>query len=135
MAEKINLEIVAPCSVLVSEEVDQVSAVGTLGEFGVLPGHCQMLTSLKMGEVKFSKAGSVTSLFCSGGYAEVGPEKVTILAEAAELSAEIDVDRANEALKKAQDELSTIPAGDLRRKEVELAMERATVRLELAKKG
>ena len=122
MAEKINLEIVAPSAILVSEEVDQISAVGTLGEFGVLPGHCQMLTSLKVGEVKFSKSGSVTSLFCSGGYAEIGPEKVTILAEAAELVADIDVDRANRALKKAQDDLNAISTDDLQRKEVESAM-------------
>ena len=134
MAEKIKLEIVAPSSIVVSEEVDAVAAVGALGEFGVLPGHCQMLTSLNIGEVSFRKDGSVTYLSIGGGYAEVGPDKVSILAETAELSQDIDVERANHALNKAQEALKGLAPDDKHRSEIERAIERATVRLETAKK-
>lgn len=134
MAEKIRLEIVTPDSMLVDEDVDEVYAVGGLGEFGVLPGHCQMLSSLKIESASFKNNDSVTHLALGGGYAEVGPDKVTILAETAELSKDIDVERANKALDNAQEALRGLSPDDKKYSDTESAIERATVRLETAKK-
>lgn len=134
MAEKIRLEIVTPDAVLVSEDVDEVTAVGHLGQIGILPGHCHLLSSLEIGGVSFRKERVVTHLALGGGYAEVGPDKVTILAETAEFSKDIDVDRAGRALTSAQEALETLSPDDKKFSETEQALERAKVRLETAKK-
>ena len=85
MAEKLFLEVVTPQKAVVSEEVEMVVAPGTEGEFGALKGHTTFLTSLKNGVVRYKDAaGKEHSLTVTGGFAEVLPDKVTILAESAE---------------------------------------------------
>lgn len=133
LPEKIRLEIVTPERVIVSADVDMVTAPGALGEFGVLPGHTPMLTTLGIGRVAYRKEGETRELAVSWGYAEVGPEKVTILAEMAEQVEEIDVDRAEAARKKALEEMAR------RDEPVDLgnameAFEKATLRLRIARK-
>jgi len=86
MAEKIKLEIVTPSEMVISQDVDEVTATGSEGEFGVLPGHCHMLSTLKEGPVSYKDGNSTGSFELGGGYAEVGPNKVTILVETAESS-------------------------------------------------
>jgi len=134
MAGKIRLEIVTPDAVLVSEDVDEVIAVGHRGQFGVLPGHRQMLSSVEIGGLSFRKDKSVTYLALGGGYAEVGPDKVTILAETAEFPKDIDVVRAGQALNNAQEAIKDLFPDDKKFEETELALERAKIRLEIAKK-
>ncbi len=130
---KIRLEIVTPERIIVSADVDMVTAPGALGEFGVLPGHTPMLTTLGIGRVAYRREGETRELAVSWGYAEVGPEKVTILAEMAEQVEEIDVDRAEAARKKALEEMAR------RDEPVDLgnameAFEKATLRLRIARK-
>ena len=85
MAENIFLEVVTPAKAVVSEEVQIVMAPGTEGEFGVLKGHTTFLTSLKEGSLRYKDAsGKEQLLAVKGGFAEVLPNKVTVLAESAE---------------------------------------------------
>ncbi|MBI3755429.1 MAG: ATP synthase F1 subunit epsilon [Deltaproteobacteria bacterium] len=81
MANTFLLEIVTPTKLVLSEQVDFMTATGTEGEFGVLPGHAPFLTTLKPGELTYKIGNDTARLTIGIGYAEVGPEKVTILAE------------------------------------------------------
>jgi F-type H+-transporting ATPase subunit epsilon len=128
--EKIHLEIVTPERVVVSEDVDSVNAPGALGEFGVLPGHTPMLTTLTIGRVSYRAGGRTTDLAIAWGYAEVGPEKVTILAETAEKVEEIDVARAESARQRALEQLSKRGEGVDPDRAME-AFKRATLRLQV----
>ncbi|MFH2059759.1 MAG: F0F1 ATP synthase subunit epsilon [Pseudomonadota bacterium] len=107
MAEKLFLEVVTPQKAIVSEEVESVVAPGSEGEFGVLKGHTTFLTSLKIGTLRYTDAsGNERFLFVNGGFAEVLPDKVTILAESAERRKDIDLDRAEQAKKRAEKRLA-----------------------------
>lgn len=134
MAEKIKIEIVTPDALVVSAEVDEITATGTEGEFGVLPGHCHMLTSLKVGAVSYKDGSAVKYLALGGGYAEVGPEKVTILAETAEFAEDIDVERANKALATSEELLKTLSTEEGSYNECLLSIEKAQTRIETAAK-
>ncbi len=131
MAEgKLLLEIVTPQGLIFSQEVDEVTAAGTDGEFGVLPGHVPFVTTLKIGMLA-CKVGSETKIFfVNWGYAEIGPEKVLILADSAERSDEIDVERAKAAMKRAEERLQK--AADIDFARAESAVERAVTRIQIA---
>ena len=122
MAEKLFLEVVTPEKAIVSEEVESVVAPGSEGEFGVLKGHTTFLTSLKIGTLKYVDAsGQERYLFVNSGFAEVLPDKVTILADSAERRKDIDLDRAEEAKTRAEKRLADKTANvDLVRAEVAL---------------
>jgi len=108
MAEKIKLEVVTPSKAVVSEDAQIVVAPGILGEFGVLSGHTPFLTTLKVGTIRYIDAnGTEQCVFVSSGFAETLPDKVTVLAESAELQCDIDVERAKSALQRAQDRLDS----------------------------
>ena len=134
MAGNIRLEIVTPSTDVVNEEVQIVMAPGSLGEFGVLEGHTPFMTALKTGNVRYTDAGGQERhVFVSGGFAEALPDKVTVLAESAERRRDIDVDRAQTALTRAEKRLAE---GDntldvIRAKG---ALARARMRVEMAKK-
>ncbi|MFH2091368.1 MAG: F0F1 ATP synthase subunit epsilon [Pseudomonadota bacterium] len=131
MAEKLFLEVVTPQKAIVSEEVQSVVAPGTNGEFGVLKGHTTFLTSLKMGTLRYIDAsGKERYLFVNGGFAEVLPDKVTILAETAERRKDIDLDRAMEAKKRAEKRLAE-KAKDIDMVRAEAALRRAIIRISL----
>ena len=98
----IDLQIVTPERLLVREQVDEVEIPGSEGYFGVLPGHTPMLASLAVGEMWYRKGQEKTYLALAFGFAEVLPDRVTILAHIAEIGHEIDVARAEAALKRAQ---------------------------------
>jgi F-type H+-transporting ATPase subunit epsilon len=102
----IELQIVTPERLLVKEQVDEVEIPGTEGYFGVLPGHTPMLASLAVGELWYRKGQEKTYLSIAFGFAEVLPERVTILAQLAERAEDIDVARAEEAKKRAETRLS-----------------------------
>ena len=99
----IRLEIVTAERVVYSEEVDILVAPGVDGELGILPSHAPLLTTLKSGEIRIVKDGEETFMSVSGGFLEVLGEKITILADTAEHAEEIDAERAEAALKRAQE--------------------------------
>jgi len=133
MAENIHLEVVTPEGIVVSEAAQIVASPGSLGEFGVLSGHTPFLTTLKTGMIRYTDAnGKEHYVFVSGGFTEALPDKVTVLAESAEKSSDIDIERAKAALERAEKRL----AEDRAREEVDFArargsLERATVRISL----
>jgi len=89
MSKKLLLEIVTPDRKVLSQDVDYVGAPGALGEFGVLPNHIPFLSALGIGNLYYKDSGKTHYVFVSGGFAEVSPDKVTILAEAAEKAANV----------------------------------------------
>lgn len=134
MARTILLEVVTPEHLLLSQQVEEVIAPGIEGEFGVLPGHTHFLTTLKIGELRY-RLGEVTHYTSVlWGYAEVTPEKVTILAEIAEKAEDIDVDRAQARVEEAERrlEMGGLPS------EVEAAkvsLEKARLRKRIAERA
>lgn len=133
MAEKLKLDIVTPTRTIVSEEVDEVTAPGADGEFGVLPGHAPFLTTLKAGELSYRKGNDRRHLSIIWGFADVHGDKMVILAEKAETADEIDVDRAEAARRRAEERLAGISDG-VDRDRAEKSLERAKARLEVARK-
>jgi len=132
MADTIQLDIVTPERVLFSEPVELVTAPGTLGEFGVLPGHAAFATTLETGEVSIKKENQVYFGAISGGFAEVGRGKITILADAAEMAHEVDVERAEAAKARAEETLKNITNEDSRYQEHEAALKRAENRIKVS---
>jgi F-type H+-transporting ATPase subunit epsilon len=134
MAETILLEIVTPDRLVLSEEVDEVTAPGVEGEFGVLPGHTPFLTTLKVGELTYRKGKEIHHMAVSWGYAEITPKKVTILAEAAEIAAEIDIERAKAAMEKAEKELKKLSKEDKDYLIEAARLEKSLIRLQVAER-
>ncbi|MBU1341405.1 MAG: F0F1 ATP synthase subunit epsilon [Proteobacteria bacterium] len=131
MAEKLFLEVVTPQKLVVSEEVEILVAPGSEGEFGALKGHTTFLTSLKLGTLRYKDAnGKERFLFINGGFAEVLPDKVTILAESAERRKDIDVERATKAKERAEQRLAA-KAADTDLVRAEAALRRAIQRLKI----
>src|SRR5919197_6651874 len=112
MAEKMKLEIVTPYSKVVDMEVDEVTATGKLGEFGVLPGHAPFLTSLKIGELVYKNNGAVEHMALNWGYFEIRDDKIIVLVETAERADAIDLERARAALGRAEEKLKTLTPED-----------------------
>ena len=132
MAGNIRLEVVTPQKEVVKEEAQIVMAPGVLGEFGVLIGHTPFMTALNVGTIRYNDAqGQEHSVFVSGGFAEALPDKVTVLAESAEKSQDIDIDRAKAARERAQKRLAD-KAADLDYLRAEMALKRALHRIQLA---
>jgi F-type H+-transporting ATPase subunit epsilon len=107
MAHTILLEVVTPEHLLLSQQVEEVIAPGVEGEFGVLPGHTHFLTTLKIGELRYRIGEHMQYMSVLWGFAEVTPQKVTILAEVAEKAEDIDVDRAQAGVEEAERRLET----------------------------
>lgn len=134
MADTLHLQIITPDKKVVDEGADQVQMPGKNGYLGILPGHAPLITELTTGEISFTKGGNTQYLAVSWGFAEVLPNKVTILADAAERADDIDVKRAEEAKARAQEALRN-PSPDMDYDEVNFALRRAEVRLEVASKA
>ena len=131
----IRLEIVTGERVVYTDDVDSVVAPGVEGELGILPHHAALMTTLVPGELRVKKGGQEILMAVGGGFMEVLPHKVTILADTAERADEIDDARAEEARKRAQDRLADASKGeqiDVAR--AQAAMRRAVVRLKVAQK-
>ena len=135
MAEKLKVELVTPYKKVLSEEVDEITATGALGEFGVLPGHAPFLTSLKIGELAYKKDGAVFHMALNWGYFEVENDKVTVLVETAERADEIDLERAKAAMGRAEAELKSLTPEDKNFRIEEAALERALIRVQVAAKA
>ncbi len=126
------LELVTPERLLFSEEVQAIRAPGVEGSLGVLAGHAPLLTELITGLIKVTRAdGSEAFIATSGGFLQVNKEKVIILADTAELSEEIDVERARATADKAR-QLLEVPGSNIDAEELRLSIERAQNRIRVA---
>jgi len=133
MAENIKIEVVTPEKVVVDDEAQIVVAPGSSGEFGVLDGHTPFLTTLNVGIIRYTDSSNKERyIFVSGGFAEAMPDKVTILAESAERRSDIDVDRAQEAMQRAEERLAGEKSVDVDYLRAKLALEKALKRIRLA---
>jgi F-type H+-transporting ATPase subunit epsilon len=132
MAEKLKLELVTPYQQVLSQEVDEVTAPGVLGEFGVLPGHTPLLTTLKIGELTYKQGSELFHVAVNWGYVEVENDVVTVLVTTAEAADQIDLERAKAALGRAQEALKKLTPEDKEFKIMEAALERAVVRVQVA---
>jgi F-type H+-transporting ATPase subunit epsilon len=126
----IELQIVTPDRLLVREQVDEVQIPGSEGYLGVLPGHTPLLASLAVGEMWYRKGQDRTYLAIAFGFAEVLPDRVTILARLAERAEEIDVERATAARERAEARLSD--KTDLDCERARAALLKAMTRLQVA---
>ena len=126
----IRLDIVTAERVVFSEDVDLVLAPGVEGQLGILPHHTPLMTMLQPGELRVRKGGEEFFLAISGGFLEVRPDRIIVLADAAERVEEIDVARAEEAKRRAQERLSQ-RAPDLDVARTEAGLRRALARLEV----
>lgn len=124
------MEIVTPHGLVYNDEVDEVVAPGCEGEFGVLPQHIPFLTTLKIGMLTYKKGNETGHFFVNWGYAEVGPDKVLILADSAERSEDIDIERAIAAKKRAEELLKKEESFDQAR--ATAAINRAVTRTQVA---
>jgi len=131
---KTRLEVITAERVVYSDDVDMVLAPGAEGQLGILPEHAYLLTALSEGELVIRKAGQEDEYIAiGGGFMEVGPTYVNVLADSAERAAEIDLARAEEARKRAEALLAQKPeAMDLAK--AAAALRRSTVRLKVAQK-
>ena len=132
MVNKLRLEIVTPYGPVISEDVDEITASGTEGEFGILPGHVPFVTTLKIGMLTYKKNGLINYVFVNSGYAEVSQDKVVILADSAERAEDIDVERARAAMKRAEERLKQAEKIDFAR--AMAALQRASIRIQIAEK-
>jgi len=133
MAEKqLLLEVVTPDRLVLSTEAEVVVCPGAEGQFGVLPGHIPFLSALEIGEMYYKAGGKTEYLAVSGGFAEVTGEKVTIVAESAEMGREIDVDRAKRALERAEKRLAAAKTENIDWARAEAAMRRSLMRMKVA---
>lgn len=128
MAEKIQLEVVTPSRLVVSEEVDEVVAPGELGEFGVLPGHVLFISLLMPGELKFIKGGVERKMIIEGGVAEVRDDRVNILTDNVEDPATINTEAARREMEAIMDQLRDFAGSNKEFKELNRRLKLAQVR-------
>lgn len=120
---------------MLDETVDYVEVPGKEGYMGILPGHAPLLSELGMGTLFYRKGGQSEYFAALGGFVEVLPGRVIVLADACERASEINVERAREAFERAKSELSKGGTADKNTADITLAMERAQARLEAASKA
>ena len=130
----INLEIVTPEKKVVSETVDSVSVPTAKGEIGIMPSHAPLISTLRAGVLSYSKAGTTSEMVVSGGFVEVSTDKVSVLADIAEVTEDIDIENARAEREEAQKLLGEWK-GSEEEFEVELErLEKAQARLQLTGK-
>ena len=128
----LRLDIVTAERAVYSDEVDMVIASGVLGQLGILPHHTPLMTMLEPGELIAKKGSDEFSLVVSGGFLEVRPDRVIILADAAERVGEIDVARAEEAKRRAEQYLAEKYVPGVDTAQTEAALRRSLIRLKVA---
>ena len=126
----LELQIVTPDRMLVREQVDEVQVPGVDGYFGVLPGHTPLLAALSVGELWYRQGQEKTYLSIVFGFAEVLPDRVTILAQLAERAVDIDVERAEAARRRAAERLDQRSEVDYER--ARLALTKSMTRLQVS---
>ncbi len=131
MAGTFQLQIVSADRSIVNETVDEIQVPGAEGYFGVLPGHTPLLALVGTGELWFRQGSEKSYVSLSGGFAEVQPDRVTILAQIAERADEIDIARAEAAKKRAEERLSA-SQGDMDFERARVALLKSIIRLQVA---
>ena len=131
---KLTLEIVTPDRALVTEQVDEVELPGSEGYFGVLPGHTELLASLRVGELWYRIGQEKFYLAVAFGFVEVLPDHVTVLARIAEKAQDIDVGRAESAKQRAESRVAN-PSPDLDFERARVALMKSLIRLQVASRA
>ena len=129
----LHLEVVTAERVVFSDDVDMVVATGLEGALGILPKHAPLMAVLDVGPLKYRKGNQEDEIAIGGGFMEVLNDYVTVLADTAERSEEIDIARAEEAQQRAQRLLAERPSAETRAA-MDLALRRAQVRLKVARR-
>jgi F-type H+-transporting ATPase subunit epsilon len=133
MADTLDIEIVTPDRLLVSDKATEVQVPGLSGYLGVLPGHAPLITELRSGEFSYRKPdGTIERIALHWGFAEILPDKITVLAERAEKAREIDVEAAKRELQGAEQQLQK-PDAD--REQALRLIERANTQIEVASRN
>ena len=130
---KLKVEIITAERVVLQEDVDMVVAPGIEGQLGILPHHMPLLTTLQAGELRLKKGNEEISLAVTGGFLEVQPDRVVILADAAERAEEIDIARAETAKRRAEERLAKRTT-DLDSARADVSLARSLIRLKIAEK-
>lgn len=128
---QLTLEVVTPERRLVSDQVDEVQLPGAEGYFGVLPGHTPLLATLQVGELWYRIGQEKHYLAVAFGFAEVLPDRVTVLAQLAERPEDIDMPRAEAARKRAEERIAK-PRADIDFERARVAMMKSLIRLQVA---
>ena len=132
LSTQVELHIVSAERSLVNERVDEVEIPGSDGYFGVLPGHTPLLALLGAGELWYRQGQEKHYLLLAFGFAEVQPDRVTILAQTAEKAEEIDVARAEAAKRRAEERLSRLSAVDMDAERARIALLKSLIRLQVS---
>lgn len=129
------LEIVTPEHLVYSNQVNSLTIKGVDGDLGILPGHIPLVTPLQVAPMFVKAAGATITIAVHGGFVEVHKDKVTVLAESAELPTQIDVERAEAAKERAQRRLQSRSKQDeIDHRRAELALQRAVTRIKISEK-
>ena len=130
----LQLNVVTPDRLLVDEKVDEVIVPGSEGYFGVLPGHTPLLAALQVGQLTYRQGREEHILMIAFGFAEVLPDRVTILARIAEKPEDIDVNRAETAKRRAEERLAH-PTVDMDAERARISLMKALIRLQVASRA
>jgi F-type H+-transporting ATPase subunit epsilon len=133
MMATLRLEIITAERQVLADDIDILVAPGIEGELGILPHHAPLMTMLQPGELLIKKDGEETYMVVTGGFLEVRPDKVIVLADTCERAEEIDVARAEEAKRRAEERLKTRPP-DMEAASIEAALRRSLSRLRVAER-
>jgi F-type H+-transporting ATPase subunit epsilon len=133
LPSQLRLEFVTPAQAIVHEQVDEVQLPGEEGHFGVLPGHAPMLAALSTGAMWYRKGTEITYAFVDGGFVEVLPDRVSVLAQVAERAEDIDIERAEAAKRRAEEQLSRASVVTADAERARIAMLRALARLQVSR--
>jgi F-type H+-transporting ATPase subunit epsilon len=133
----LTLEIVTPDRAIMHEDVDEVQLPGTEGYLGILPGHTPLLTSLKVGQVWYRKGAEKFYFSIAFGFAEVLPDRVRLLAMIAERADEIDLPRAEQEKKRAEELIQAARSGsrDIDMERARVSLMKAMIRIQVATKA
>jgi len=132
--DKLELEIVTPDRLVLRDEADEVQVPGKNGYLGALPGHAPLITELKVGELSYRKDKATHRISLAGGYGEILPDRVTLLAETAEKPEEIDVKRALASKARAEKRLADSQNPDTDFDRAAVSLQRALIRLQVSGK-
>lgn len=129
-----KVSVVTPDGPVYDSDVEMVSTKALTGELGILPGHIPMVAPLEIGAVRLKKEGKTDFIAVSGGFLEVRPDQVTVLAQAAEKASDIDVERAQKAKERAEQRMKDAKLEHIDFKRAEFALRRAINRLTVAER-
>ena len=129
-----RLDVVTPECVICSCEVDAVIAPGVEGQLGILPHHAPLITRLQPGELRVRKNGDETCIAIYGGFLEVRPDRIIVLADAAERAEEIDAVRAEEAKRRAKQALADRKVSEVDKAQAEAVLRRSLIQLKVAER-